>query len=598
MKRLIFLPILVGLMCGACSRKSPMDAGFEKIDMLCDTDPHIAMSMLDSIDYGALSTADRHRYDLLSIKSRDKAYVRHSSDSLILDVVEYYDGHSKSGLYPEALYYGGRVYSDIGDLPTALSYFQNTIDVTPDDKEHRRFRRNVMDQTGRLLQSLRLDSAAIRYLEKSLILNDILKENDSRVAFTHVLLGSSYRNIHDISNARLHIDKAISKSCNLSAQRQASVLLNLADILAYEGKLDSALNVIRPLPSSVDSLALSQCLALASEIYRDAGILDTAYMYARQLTKLKDPSNKRTGYKVIFSEKLRNQVSKDTLIALISEYKSTIEEYVDNHEGENAIVQNTRYNYGVHERERRKAEKKLYIYALVAAIAVILSLILLSLILYRKFRKVEKAVSIATAINFLKDLPFIHFFAKASDTHIEEEEITSMDLETHGGNFNPDNAITENVSNTYPDYMENEKIVEIKKRILSGIESSDDMTISSLVNPAIRNSQTYRVLLEKVNSKDCITLSEEEIVFKDLEKLIESVSNGFSYRLRILTEDKITPSENRVAMLIKCGFTPLQTAVLLGKQKNTISSHRRNLAFKITGQKKADRSLDLIIISL
>ena len=120
MKRLIFLPILIGLMCGACSKKSPVDAKFEEINILCDTDPHIAMSMLDSIDYGVLSTADRHRYDLLSIKSRDKAYVRHASDSLILDVVEYYDGHRKSGLYPEALYYGGRVYSDIGDLPTAL----------------------------------------------------------------------------------------------------------------------------------------------------------------------------------------------------------------------------------------------------------------------------------------------------------------------------------------------------------------------------------------------------------------------------------------------------------------------------------------------
>ena len=591
-----FFAILIAVALFACSRNS--NKKLEEIDALCDSDPRLAMSMLDSIDYMHLSSADRHRYDLLSIKSRDKAYVRHTSDSLILDVIEYYDGHRKFGLYPEALYYGGRVYSDIGDLPTALEYFQKAIDATPDNRKHLRFKLNVLNQTGRLLHSLRLDSAAIEYLEKSLILNDILKENDSRVAVTHTSLGNSYRNIHDIRNARLHIDKAIRYSCDLSAQRQASVLINLADILTYEGKLDSALNVIRPLPSTVDSLALPECLAVASEIYRDADILDTAYMYARQLTKLKDPSNKRTGYKVIFSEKLRNYVPKDTLIDLISKYKNTIEEYLNNHEGENAIVQNTRYNYGVHERERRKAEKKLYIYALVAAIAAIVSLILLALMLYRKFKKADTEASLATTINILKDSPYIHFPVKASGIQIEDGETLSTEREMQNENIDPDNAATRKASNEYTESVEQENLVEIKKRILSGIRTSDDKTITSLVNPAIRNSQTYRALMEKVNSNDCITISEEETVFKDLEKIIESVSNGFSYRLRILTEDRITPSENRVAMLIKCGFTPLQTAVLLGKQKNTISSHRRNLAFKITGQKKADRSLDLIIISL
>lgn len=151
MRFIRFFIILIAVALFACSRGR--NEKLEEIDALCDSHPRLAMLMLDSIDYNHFSSADRHRFDLLSIKSRDKAYVRHTSDSLILDVIDYYQSHQKSGLYPEALYYGGRVYSDIGDLPTALTYFQKAIDVIPDNKENLRFKSIVNNQTGRLLHS-------------------------------------------------------------------------------------------------------------------------------------------------------------------------------------------------------------------------------------------------------------------------------------------------------------------------------------------------------------------------------------------------------------------------------------------------------------
>ncbi|MDE5790136.1 MAG: hypothetical protein K2H96_02760 [Muribaculaceae bacterium] len=583
MKRLIFIAVILGFMCGACSKRSKMDAKFEEIDTLCDTNPRLAMSMLDSIDYGSLSVSDRHRYDLLDIKSRDKAYVRHTSDSIVLDVIDYYQSHKKTGLYPEALYYGGRVYSDIGDLPTALTYFQKAIDLIPDDKDNLRFKSIVYNQTGRLLHSLRLDSSAVKYLEKSLMIEQRFTNNEFALSFTHKLLGNSYRNIKDVTKSHHNIDLAVKYSSNLPSAHRANILMYLAGILDTEGKSDSALSVIRPLPYLVDSLTMSECLVLASELYRDAGILDTAYMYARKLTQLNDPGNKRTGYKVIFSDKLREYVPKDTLIALVSEYKNTIEEYIDRYEGENAIIQNTRYNYVVHDRERINAEKKLYVYTIIAFIAVIITLILLAIILYSKYRKADTKADIVTAINIMKELP-----------EISNEETEIMDNKYSGAVDQTETPSIDNgVAQEYP-----EKLEDIKNRIMAGIKTSDDKDISSLVNPTILSSQIYRILKEKIESRNSITNSEEVTVYKSLEELIESVSSGFSYRLRILTEDRITASEQRMAMLMKCGFSPLQISILFGREKSTISTHRRNLSFKITGQKKADKSLDLIIISL
>lgn len=593
MRFIRFFVILIAGAIFSCSRGG--NEKLKEVDALCDGDPRLAMSMLDSIDYDALSGKDRHYYDLLSIKSRDKAYVRHTSDSLILHVIEYYSSHQDDPKYPEALYYGGRVYSDMGDLPTALEYFQKAIDATPDNKDNLRFKSIVLNQTGRLLHALRLDSAAIEYLDKSLEYEIHRKENDYGIAYTHTLLGDSYINVQDLKKARRHIDLAVKHSSTLPDSHRANILIYSARILDSEGKLDSALSIIRPLSFLVDSLTLSQCLALASELYRDAGIPDTAYMYARRLTLLSNPSNKRTGYKVIFSDKLRDFVPKDTLIALISEYKSCIEAFLDKHEGENAMIQNTQYNYFIHEREREKAEKKLYFYMIIASIAVIVSLILLAIIIYKKFKAADTAATLATAINLLKESSD---FIEGND--IQKEESDSSSEETMDGKKEYLNGEDQN---SHEDAGGNkgkkqENLSEIKARIMSGIKIADAKELNSLVSPAIMASRTYHILSEKIQSENLITISEEKTIFKNLEELLEDVSPGFFYRLQILTEGKVTHSENRIAMLIKCGFSPLQISILLGKEKNTISTHRRNLAFKITGQKKSDRSLDLIIVSL
>lgn len=114
---LVFVLLLLG-----CS-ENKHDSRLIDIASTISDSPQEALTRLDSIDYGKLSEADRHYYDLLSIKATDKAYITHKSDSLTLDVIDYYSRNSEDGLYPEALYYGGRVYSDLGNYPTALEFF-------------------------------------------------------------------------------------------------------------------------------------------------------------------------------------------------------------------------------------------------------------------------------------------------------------------------------------------------------------------------------------------------------------------------------------------------------------------------------------------
>lgn len=119
--RIYFISILILLLLISCSAPDH-DQRLEHACELISKSPDEALSALEGIDYGALPEHDRHYYDFLTVKARDKAYIRHTSDSLILDIINYYSGQNTRELYPEALYYGERVYSDLGDYSTALSF--------------------------------------------------------------------------------------------------------------------------------------------------------------------------------------------------------------------------------------------------------------------------------------------------------------------------------------------------------------------------------------------------------------------------------------------------------------------------------------------
>ncbi|MDE6380525.1 MAG: tetratricopeptide repeat protein [Muribaculaceae bacterium] len=572
-RNIIILGLCLFAVC-SCGGGSGLDARFKEIDRLCDSIPEVAIDSLASIDQTGLSEKDLNRYRLLHIKSRDKAYIAHTSDTLILDLVDYYDRHRNEGLYPEALYYGGRVYSDLGDYPTALEFFQKSLDEIPEDDAYLSFKSTVLNQTGRLLHTLRLESAAIDYLEKSLHIDSTIDRIDNGIAFTHGLLSSAYRNINDVNKARKHMNIAMRLSSDLPPDDRYTIKTEFATMLLHAGSIDSALNVIRILPSLVDSITIPYCLAAASEIYREAGILDTAYMYARQLTLLNTPYNKRTGYKVIFSDRMSHHVPKDTLLRLMPEYKRSVEEYLDQNEADQVIMQNSRFNYLTHVKKREKAERESrgYRNVLLATGSIIIILLLLAVIvfIFRKFIKVRRESDFMEILNISE----------------------SLKTETNQSKYNicEDAAFNESTTDKEKDYA------EIKKTLLDRMSALKNNKIDSLIEEGIVNSEILEELKDKIKNEKCIADSEN--TWNRIEELIETVSPGFNKRLVMLTEGNITPSERKVAMLMKCGITPTNISKLLARGRNTISSQRRSLANKISEDKIDLDSLDKLIITL
>ena len=122
--------MLLGLM--ACQHHTSYPAQLLLADSLASADPTTALTLLSAMeeDMAQAPKATQMLHRLLSIKAADKAYIPHTSDSLILPVVEYYEQGGDPDYLGEAYYYAGRVYRDLNDAPLALTYFQKGLDAS------------------------------------------------------------------------------------------------------------------------------------------------------------------------------------------------------------------------------------------------------------------------------------------------------------------------------------------------------------------------------------------------------------------------------------------------------------------------------------
>jgi hypothetical protein len=116
------------------------------------------------------------------------------------------------------------------------------------------------------------------------------------------------------------------------------------------------------------------------------------------------------------------------------------------------------------------------------------------------------------------------------------------------------------------------------------------------VSSAILLSEAYSQLQKFIADEKVIV--ESNILWKELEETIIKSSPDFKYRLQLLTGGKLKVSDYHLAILIKCGVTPTQMTILVGKAKGTISYRREKLCVQIFGQKLGIKVVDDIIRSL
>lgn len=120
-----YIVMLLALTLSCCGQYSGMKAELDEINSLAETDADSAAQLLSEMKEsmkGAPSELVMY-YDMLGFQMDDKRMVRHTSDSMICRVAEYYERQDKDGHLPQAYYLAGRANSDMRNSEKALFYF-------------------------------------------------------------------------------------------------------------------------------------------------------------------------------------------------------------------------------------------------------------------------------------------------------------------------------------------------------------------------------------------------------------------------------------------------------------------------------------------
>lgn len=318
-----------------------------RIDALTERDADLALDTLKTLEGTHFSEADRNHYELLKIKAADKLYIRHQSDSVILGVINYYKKHPKGLLYAEALYYGGRVYSDMGDYPMALKYFQRADSAMPeidrDSPQNLRLHGNISGHLSHTLGKLNMSEQSIPALEKALLIDSLL--NDT-LNFVHDLSSRGFTSaeLQDYGTAKKYYAKARQYAQYVSEELAATMDMRIAGLIYKERDYDSALSIIRDIPEKVDTLNRNLAYSYAVALYDKAGIRDTAFMYAKKLRASGLNNNKSIAYQTMLKPEYRQFVPTDSLYGIADEFHTYLSKIFASSTSDQPKIQDSVYN--------------------------------------------------------------------------------------------------------------------------------------------------------------------------------------------------------------------------------------------------------------
>ena len=128
MKKLVFIfCVVIAALFGCNGRK--MTNQLEAISQMADVNPDSALTALAKYESEKQewSKGDRMYFELVKMKSQNKSGVKIKSDSILHDVVTYFDGNGTPNEKMLAYYLLGRTYFDMEEAPEALQAYYDAI---------------------------------------------------------------------------------------------------------------------------------------------------------------------------------------------------------------------------------------------------------------------------------------------------------------------------------------------------------------------------------------------------------------------------------------------------------------------------------------
>jgi len=277
----IYLCILFFISCN--NRESGYIPELSKAESLLDSHPDSAMHILHALNKNKVNKneAVRMNYYLLLYQAEDRCYIDHTSDSIMLKVVHYYEKNQYGDQPMRAYYQLGRVYDDMGDSPEALKYYHKALDLSSTSKSHSTIGR-IYSQIGNICYSQGIYNEAISAYQFA-YKNYILAKDSLIIPYALRDIGSTYVVQNNADKGFFYYRKAYFMALKIRNQIKVdNILSDYADMLMEQNRYNEAYRLLSLLKIVNDSVTLGFIYSTYATYYQRAGKSDSAIYYGKK----------------------------------------------------------------------------------------------------------------------------------------------------------------------------------------------------------------------------------------------------------------------------------------------------------------------------
>lgn len=563
--RLLF-PILLLMCICACTNK-PYPQSLRVADSLIHNNPDSAVILLEELKRSMAfePQATQMYYQLLTIKAKDKAYITHTSDSLIKTVVKYYEERKDRERLPETYYYAGRVYRDLGDAPQALEYLQKAIESTKDCTDYRLISR-IYSQTGTLYLYQDTYDQALEVFRKAY--QYCLSDKDS-IGMVYSLrdIGRTFTTLNCADSALYYYKGALNYAEQIHNNHLAGVVqAELSGLYIQLEMYPEAFTAIQCSNKYIKGHNIAPFYAILADYYYYTNQLDSATFYYTQTASFDDLYQKQGSYKGVGNIARKKGQYKEAM-EYFDKYLIYTDSIKDITNTETIRKMQSLYNYQLKEKENSKLQRQAANYKLwnILLIFSLLSLVFL-FIAYHQFRKKKEQQQLVKQER-IKQIQKERY--AQSNTYLEKnkEQIKEVELSLHKAEIEKDQL--------------RQDLLKAQKSLIE--KTNEQITATQRVQKqselALKHSDIYKKFHFAVQGSD------EKIGNDDWKELMCAVDEAYNqFTTRLLELYPMKTIEIQVCVLIKIGLSPAQIAFITIRSRQAISSIRKRLYSKVMGK--------------
>ena len=577
--------LLLGLY--ACDNR-PFPHAMQVADSLANTAPDSAITLLQQIEDSILSEPEATRvyYDLLRIKAQDKAYVTHTSDSIIRQVVCYYRKEKDEKNLPKALYYAGRVYRDLGDTPQALEYFQRVIETAKGSTDHKLLS-NAYSQIGMIFLYQDIYDKAPEMFRKAYHHNALAKDSIGMV-YRLRDIGRSYSTLKQADSAIHYYRQADKQAERIKNLRLRSVVNSeLSGYYTELGRYEEAYKAMQIATSSKRGKKFP-LYAIKAQYYEHTNQPDSAIHYYSQLLFTNNYIYKQGAYWGLYNI-ARSKGKINEMLTYLDQYLMYTDSVQNMNQVETIRKINALYDYQLSQKENRKLkiqtfqERRLKV---IFCIAFVFSILLF--IAYREYHK-RKEQAKRIQRQKLERIKKEQYQLSLAQIEKNKKEIEILEFSLREAETTQ-NQLQQDLLNAQKKLIEkNSEQIEARQKVQDQAEAKlKQSEIYKKFHSVLKGEEE-----EKEEEKEEEEVKINNTDWQTLNQAIDETYNQFSQRLQELYP--ITDIELKVCLLLKINLSPLQIATISTRSKQAISSIRKRLYKKFFNEEGSTEQWDNFI---